>query len=179
MPNGGVGQPGPGRPSAYSPELAQTICEYLEDGLTVLDVAAIDGMPSRATIFLWRETYPVFRTMYERARELSAETLEHEALRTIRNAETKEQAYAASTRFDVIKWVAAKRNPEVYGEKITQDVRFSGTVTVEHVTDRAQLLLELQRKLGIDAPAPVLIEGAVLPEANLAPDEPSEPSGEG
>ncbi len=160
----GTGLPGPGRPSIFSMELAKAICDQLEAGVTLQKIGEMDGMPTRSVIWQWRDTYPVFQTMYDRARQASAEALENEALQTVRDALTKEQAYAASTRFDVIKWVAAKRNPETYGEKITQDVRFSGTLTVDvDLSDRDALLVELQRKLGIEAAAPALLEGVAEP----------------
>ena len=136
-------------------------------------------MPDRETVRRWRLERPDFAAKFAHARETSAESLEDIALVRLSEATDKDSSLVARNLLEGIKWSTSKRNPEVYGEKLTTDHRFSGTVTVEHVTDRAALLIELQRKLGIDAPAPVLIEGAVLPEANLAPDEPLEPLDEG
>ena len=130
-------------------------------------------MPDRETVRRWRIDNPHFADMFARARELSALSLEEKALDRLEEATDKDQSLVARNLLEGIKWAAAKRDPDTYGEKITQDVRFSGTVTVEHVTDRAALLIELQQKLGIDAPSPPLIEGAALPDAD-ASDTPGE-----
>ncbi len=159
----GTGLPGPGRPSIYSEELATLVCDLIAHGKSLYDIEKIEGLPSRFTIWSWQQSNPVFKAMYAQAREQSAESFENEVLDIGRAAETKEQAYVASVRFDTLKWVAS------YGEKVTQDVRFSGTLTVEHdVSDRGALLVELQRKLGIEAAAPALIEGVAEPGDDTA-----------
>lgn len=159
----GSGEPGPGRDPLYTPELGRQICHLVAEGKTVQQICALDGMPSYRTIHRWRNEVPVFGTEYARAREESAEYLENEAIQAARDAATKDEAYRVSIRFDTIKWATSKRNPEVYGEKTTTDVRFSGTVTIEADTsDRDALLAELQRRLGIAA-APPQIEGKAEP----------------
>ena len=46
-------QPKRGRPSAYTSEIAETICERLMDGESLRAICASAGMPDKATVFRW------------------------------------------------------------------------------------------------------------------------------
>ena len=63
-----------GRPSTYSDELADRICEMLVEGNSLNSICKIDGMPNISTVFRWLRTMPEFATSYARARDEQAET---------------------------------------------------------------------------------------------------------
>jgi hypothetical protein len=42
-----------GRPTDYSPEVAEAICEGIAEGLLLSEVCKRPGMPSPATIYVW------------------------------------------------------------------------------------------------------------------------------
>jgi hypothetical protein len=62
-----------GRPSIYSQELADRICERLASGESLRSICGDDGMPSWPTISKWLNEKPDFVTQYARAREDQAE----------------------------------------------------------------------------------------------------------
>jgi hypothetical protein len=63
-----------GRPTDYSPELAEEIFTRIIDGESLRDITeADDGMPHRTTILRWLAKHDEFRTQYAIAKELQAE----------------------------------------------------------------------------------------------------------
>lgn len=60
-----------GRPSIYTPELADEICNRIASGRTTLSVSRDEDMPALSTIYDWRDSgkHPMFSEMYARARE--------------------------------------------------------------------------------------------------------------
>ena len=69
-----------GRPSAYSPEIAEKIIERLIGGESLRQILKVEGMPGKSTVMRWLSTYPEFRDHYARARELQADALLDEIL---------------------------------------------------------------------------------------------------
>jgi hypothetical protein len=59
--------------SQYHPRIGRVICERIEDGETVKQVAADPAMPSYPTIFRWRKMHPDFAAMYDAMRARLAE----------------------------------------------------------------------------------------------------------
>jgi hypothetical protein len=62
-----------GRPSIYSQELADRICERLASGEWIRAICRDDGMPSWSTIFKWLKEKPEFAAQYGRTKEGQAE----------------------------------------------------------------------------------------------------------
>ena len=56
-----------GRPTDYTPQLADDICELIIQGHSVRKIADADVMPSEGTIYSWLSRYPEFSEKYERA----------------------------------------------------------------------------------------------------------------
>jgi hypothetical protein len=115
-------------PLHYSAGIGELICQKIEEGQTIRDITAIDGMPSWPTIRKWLRSSPEFATQYARAYEASAHSLADEALRVVRSANDAETSQVARVRLDAIKWLAGKRNPKVYGEK--QQLELSGELNL-------------------------------------------------
>lgn len=140
-----------GRPSIYSAEIADSICERLADGESLRTICLIDGMPSRGTVFRWLAQDDAFRDQYAHARQAQADTLADEIIDiaddgindTYENADGKEvvnQDVIARSRLrvDARKWIASKLKPKVYGEKVSTEL--SGPnggpiVTARELTD--------------------------------------------
>jgi hypothetical protein len=100
----------------------------IEEGATVREIEATEGMPSWPTLRRWLRNNEEFRTQYAHAREASAEALELRMMDEAQTATDRDSAAAARVRVDTLKWIAAKRNPKVYGDKMQHDVAHSGTV---------------------------------------------------
>lgn len=106
-----------GRPSTYSRQKGDAICERIAAGEDVGAVLAAEGVPW-GTLVRWRQARPNFATQYARARESSAEAWEHRAWTEAEKANDRDSAAAANVRVNTIKWMAAKRNPRIYGDKM-------------------------------------------------------------
>lgn len=107
----------------YEPGLALTICELVASGKTVVEISETDGMPSRTTIYRWLSVYPKFFDAFERAKEISAQSFEEEALtmaRELRGANdftgTKVQAY--NVAMQQLRWSASRRDKARYGQQV-------------------------------------------------------------
>ena len=69
-----------GRPSSYTDEVADAICERIADGQSLRSICEIEGMPNKATVFRWLTVNEAFRDQYARARETQADTIFDEIL---------------------------------------------------------------------------------------------------
>jgi hypothetical protein len=117
-----TGQPkriGPGRPTMYTPELADEICTRVGLREPMSKICAEPGMPSERTILMWRLKHDDFATKLERARE-------HRALARADKIDDyveqlalgKLDPHAARVMIDAEKWQAGKELPKRYGEKL-------------------------------------------------------------
>lgn len=124
-----------GRPSEFTQEIADAICERIADGESLRSICTDDEMPNKATVFRWLAKNPDFSDQYARARETQADTLFDECLdiaddgrndwveRERKDGTTyialNEEAIARSRlRLDARKWMAGKLRPKVYGDKV-------------------------------------------------------------
>ena len=62
-----------GRPTMYSPELAEKICDLIRNGLSMRQISKTPDMPYVSTIQRWKDEHPEFCAQSARAREESAE----------------------------------------------------------------------------------------------------------
>lgn len=69
-----------GRPSLYTPELAEKICNLIRDGMSERKICALKDMPKISTLQMWKDKYPEFLEQSARARQESAETYAELAL---------------------------------------------------------------------------------------------------
>lgn len=127
--------PPAGRPSSYTPDMAEAICMRLAMGESLRAICADDDMPDKATVLRWVLVNPEFRDQYARARELQAEGLVDDIMEISddgtndwmeRNSEpgedigwrvNGEHIQRSKLRIDSRKWFASKVLPKKYGEK--------------------------------------------------------------
>ena len=123
-----------GRPSEYTPEVADKICARLADGESLRGVCRDDSMPCTATVFNWLRRYPQFLEQYTRAKEESADALSDEMLEIADNASNDwmeqhaeddlgwrangEHIQRSRLRIETRKWLASKLKPKKYGDKL-------------------------------------------------------------
>ena len=126
-----------GRPSTYSKELADAICERLACGESMRSICKDDAMPAMSTFFKWLREHEEFSKLYAIAKEECAETLFDEILDIADNSTNDwmenndpdnpgyrlngEAIQRARLRVDTRKWAASKLKPKKYGERVTQD----------------------------------------------------------
>lgn len=121
-----------GRPSDFSPEIANEICERIARGASLRSITGADRddfMPGQTTVYRWLEENEEFRKQYAHARERQAD---HYAEEIVDIADGRDDwkptdAEMASAivrdpqrdrlRIDARKWVASKLAPKKYGDK--------------------------------------------------------------
>lgn len=123
-----------GRPTTYTKELADSICEQLADGKSMRSVCLQDDMPSMSTVFKWLREKEEFSQQYAKAKEESADAMAEDLLqiadtpvmgeiKTIKpdgSVEIKQDEMLGHRRLqvDTRKWLMSKMKPKKYGEKI-------------------------------------------------------------
>lgn len=122
-----------GRPSLYSDELADVICERV---LTrpLHQVCKDDDMPHEHTIYGWIAKHPDFLEKYTRARQFRAysraESIDQIADDVRRGILDAQQARVL---IDAIKWQSGKENPKVFGDKLELSGNKDAPLTVQVV----------------------------------------------
>lgn len=146
-----------GRPSDYSPELVEEICQQIVEGRSVYQICEADSMPNYRTIWRWLERHPEFASKYARARELQAEYMDHLILKTAEACKTKDDFYAAKVKIGAYQWRAMKLAPKKYGtQHIEQTItnktvkRDPKTVEAARTADKA----EFDKKFGLNGAKP-------------------------
>lgn len=121
-----------GRPSSFTQEKADEICERLADGESLRSICSDEHMPNKATVFRWLSEFQTFSDQYARAREVQADALFDDVLSIADNSKNdwmeangKDDAgwmlngdniRRAQLRIDARKWMAGKLRPKKYGE---------------------------------------------------------------
>lgn len=120
-----------GRPSKFSQDMAENICEQIANGKSLRAICAEDGMPSATTVFKWLNDNQDFSEQYARARDRQADHYFEEIVEIADSVEADSAAVAkARLQVDARKWTLSKLAPKKYGEKTELDVKSSdGSMT--------------------------------------------------
>ena len=130
----------------FTPELADTICEYIAQGMTLREACRQPDMPSEAAVRQWvLDDAGGISSQYARARAL---LLEHWADQIIEIADdgsddvivtsdgkasgNRDSVNRARLRIDTRKWLLSKLKPERYGERLD----LNQNTTFKTVTDK-------------------------------------------
>ena len=119
----------PGRPTAYSPEVAEAVCARVAEGASMLDLWRDPELPSGRSLYTWLDRHEDFRRMYLAACELRAERLAEEILAIADDdagdfipaadgaalAPNLQAIRRARLRIDARKWRVARLAPKKYG----------------------------------------------------------------
>ncbi len=134
-----------GRPPTfpYDPHKALIVLWQIANGMTMKDVAAQVGLPSRTVIWEWTLDVPEFAEAYARATEFKARGM-FEDLPELADTATNENAQAVRLQVDTRRWVLSKMLPRIYGDKITADMTLSATLE--------QLVLKSLERQAADEP---------------------------
>lgn len=151
-----------GRPTVYTPELAQEICEKLAEGMTLREVCRAESMPQESTVRNWAlKDREGFFTQYDEARQIGYHAMADELLEIAdsgindwmeRNGEDDagwqangEHLQRSRLRVDTRKWMLSKTLPKIYGEKVTTQLvgANDGPVQFEDVSPAEKLRAKL------------------------------------
>ena len=148
-----------GRHSSYSEQIADTICERIAGGESLIAICRDASMPGQSTVFAWLAQRPEFQEKYARAREAQADAIFDEILDIADDARNDwmerqgedgqgagwqlngDHVQRSRLRIDARKWMAGKLRPKVYGDKIQQEISGAGggplVVEIVRFTDPA------------------------------------------
>lgn len=140
-----------GRPSKYSPELAEYICNQIANGMSLRQVCTDETMPNKSTVMRWLAEDTQFCDQYARAREQQMDLYADEIIEIADSAEPESGAVQkARLQIDARKWLAAKLYPKKYGDKTEVSASMEVKNTVADLTD--EQLRQQAAELGIDLP---------------------------
>lgn len=105
-----------GRPTKYTDELADLICERISNGESLKSITDESAMPSRVTVHAWLIKNQEFLNKYEAARDLQADVYadEMDVIAHDESIDTQRARLIIDTR----KWVSSKLKPKKYGDKM-------------------------------------------------------------
>ena len=147
-----------GRPSDFTPEIANEICERLIGGESLRGICIDDHLPDARTVHRWLVVNDEFRQQYAHAREAQAETLFDDILEIADDARNDwmvrrgeddagwvangENLQRSRLRVDARKWMASKLAPKKYGDKVALT---GGDETDTPIKTQAEVLLRFVR----------------------------------
>ena len=115
-------------------EVMAKVCELVALGQTMRQVEKAVGIPM-GTILLWVSQEP-FTEQYTRARELASDIFETGIIEAAQSV-SPETAAADRVKIDALKWVAARRAPKKYGDRLELDGKLNmPTVVIKDFTGR-------------------------------------------
>jgi hypothetical protein len=129
-----------GRPSDFTPETANEICERLANGESLRKITGVnrdDFMPAETTVRRWlagsEDWNEEFRRQYARARDAQADHYA-EAVVDISDEAVADAVEVARNRLrmDARKWYASKLAPKKYGDKIAHVGGEEGDAPIKH-----------------------------------------------
>ena len=101
-------------------ERIPVICAAVAEGQTIRQIAATLGCSPGRVLQISAEGGDEAAKQYTRARDLAADLLESDILMHA-EACTSETAAADRVKVDALKWVAARRAPRRYSERLVQE----------------------------------------------------------
>jgi hypothetical protein len=142
-----------GRPTLYSEEMGNKICERLALGESLVDICLDKEIPCLSTVYRWLSLFPDFSDRYARARLVQADVLFDQIIKIADTPVLGVKTITKPTgveytegdmiehrrlRVDARKWVAAKLAPKKYGDKIETTLRGDANhpIAIENVTAR-------------------------------------------
>ena len=124
-----------GRPTRYSHELAEKICDLIRSGKSERQICAMKGMPDTKTLWTWKEKYPDFLRQSARARAASADFYND------RRMKKAEELYDIAQRHLKAGESIPKGVVEAIKVSIQEDARESGLRDDSRFGDRKRLAL--------------------------------------
>lgn len=123
------------RPTDFTQEMGDRICEGLAIGRSLRSMCMQDDMPGLSTVYQWFRKFPEFAENYARAREDQADTFADELVSIADDASddyVNRQREDGSTyvaidhdhinrarlRVDTRKWIASKLKSKNYGDRV-------------------------------------------------------------
>ena len=124
-----------GRPTTYTPEIADAICEGLLEYNLYRLCNESDTLPARTTVLGWMERNPEFAAKCARADKLRAQKWATKIELAAENCD-ESNAQSSKVQISAYQWLASKEDAK-YGDKIQAEVSGpnGGPMQVQEVSD--------------------------------------------
>ncbi|HEY1243786.1 MAG TPA: hypothetical protein VGF29_03050 [Hyphomicrobiaceae bacterium] len=107
------------RPTAYTPELGQAICERIAAREPLYAICADPSMPTERTLSKWRLAHEAFAEAYALAREARADARADRIDQYIDDLKTgRLDPHSAKVMIDAERWQAGKEMPGKYSDRV-------------------------------------------------------------
>jgi hypothetical protein len=111
-----------GRPTAYSPEIADTIYDLMVEGMDMVEACKALGL-NRGTVYRWKDAHPDFESLCARAREAMMEKRLSDLRTSIKQAKKdKEDPTWFRVELSFEQWNAERVAPRLYAPKNKTEV---------------------------------------------------------
>jgi predicted transcriptional regulator len=140
-----------GRPSEFSSDAEAAIIEIIREGGT-LDKAAEAAGVTRQTVCRWLQDDSAFRDKYVQAREDQGDWFADKIASIALDPERDGSDITA--RVNALKWLAGKRKPKVYGEKVVNEHGGIDGKPIETVTRIARVIVDPRNTDSQGVPTP-------------------------
>lgn len=142
-----------GRPSTFTQEVADVICERIAAGESVRAICRDEDMPAQSTVFAWLARHESFAEQYARAKEAQAEFMADEIVEIADDGRNDwmerlgdegqgigwqlngEHVQRSRLRLDSRKWLLSKLLPKKYGDRLDVNTKHSGGVELKVVSE--------------------------------------------
>lgn len=129
-----------GKPQRYTKKQGELICQRISNGETLVSICEDIGL-SFGTAMEWMHDHEEYEKAYNAARKLMSVNLVEKLIDKTTDLKS-EDALAARVRSDVVKWVAAKFNPEAFSD--IKRIELKGEVNHKHTHE---LAIEQKRRI--------------------------------
>lgn len=121
-----------GRPSDFTQETADAICELIADGMSLRAICRDEAFPAKSSVFKWLGQHEAFADQYERAREAQADSMADDIADIADRSDIDPND--KRVRIDARKWLAGKLRPKKYGDKVTAELTGDGGGPIQIIT---------------------------------------------
>jgi len=107
-----------GRPTDYTPEIAETVCSWIAGGDSLRSFCRQNGTPDVTTVCRWIVRHPEFRQQYAQAREAAGYAHGDgviEVVELLRDGTL--DASTAKAMMDGLKWAAERMAPKAHSPR--------------------------------------------------------------
>lgn len=129
------------RPSTYTAEMGNKICERIAEGQSLQRICRDEDMPDRQRVLAWLRANNAFRAHYASARDEQTDSFLDLANSKLEGAYDKDSATMAKALAEGYVRIAEKQSPKKYGNKLELSGSLEMKMTDEQLESRlAQLL---------------------------------------
>jgi hypothetical protein len=137
-----------GRPTVFSKEVCDEICDRLAHGETLRSILADDHLPVRSAVYRWLDENEDFKDQYAQARVKQAD---YYAEMIVDEAFSSNDAAIGRLRMDALKWASSKLAPKKYGDKVEVEQTGNNSVSLSFsLPSRSTIPLKIEESRQIE-----------------------------